>query len=114
MGREVKDEEFQQHKAKYPRAKRLTVTVEGDRLEFVVRPPSLAEFNAFKALNNDSNPERAETAKIQLWTFCSLSPDPKTPELRQIVEVYPGLPDTIFTKALGKLAGLGAEVELGD
>lgn len=113
MARLVTDEELNLHKTKNARAKRLTLQIMGEQVELVVRPPSRAEYIQYKALVNSDKPEENAGARYQLLVFCSMSPDPKTSDLSQLVDQYPALPDSIWP-TLGKLAGITNEITLGE
>lgn len=114
MSRFVSDEELQGLKAKDARARKVKLTLAfGDVVEIVVRPASRAEYQQFKQLSNSDKPEEVTKAREQLLVFCSLSPDPKTPELQKLVDQYPAIPDSVWP-TLGKMAGITSEIEVGE
>ena len=110
----ISEEAMQAFKAKDARARKFTVRIKHEApFDVVMRPPSWAEFTSWRQLIRSSEPAKAAGANKQLVLFCTLYPDPKTPEFDQVFNQFAGLCDNLANH-LGDMAGLTAEVEVGE
>jgi hypothetical protein len=107
----ITDEQYQAARGKNARAKKISLDVCGEAVEIVARPATRTEWKNYKALANNADENKSASANEQLVIFCTLEPDPKTPEFASLLDRYPAAADVISSK-IKEISGLSLKVEL--
>jgi hypothetical protein len=109
----ITDEALEALKAKDSRAKKFTLKLDEGKQDVVLRPPSWSEYSAWRQIMRSNDDRKTISANRQLLLFCCLWPDPKGPDYQPLIDRYPGIADNL-SNHIGTMAGLTAEVEVGD
>jgi hypothetical protein len=110
---QISDEAFEALKQRDSRAKKFTLKLQDGKQDFVLRPPTWGEYSAWRQIARSSDEKKQVSGSRQLLLFCTLWPDPKGTEYQPIVDRYPGIADNLINH-IGEMAGLTAEVEVGE
>lgn len=110
---QISEGELTALKAKDSRVKKFTLKLADGPQDFVLRPPSWAEYSGWRQMIRNSDERKSASANRQLLLFCTLWPDPKGPDYQTVIDRFPGIADNLTNK-IGEMAGLTAEVEEGE
>jgi hypothetical protein len=107
----VTEEQFAAAKLKDARAKIVTVTVNDEAFDFVVRPATRAEWKVYKSVANDPNPDRSACANEALLIDTALCPTGH--DLILALDKIPAAADVIAGK-IKTLSGLVQDAQVGE